>query len=64
MARIDHECALDVLREKVKKMKTEWEKYSGTDYTPHEREIKEKIIKSLEHSIFVLELEQEPMTFR
>ena len=58
MARIDHECALDVLREKVKQLKAEREKYSGTNYHPYEREI-----KSLEHTIFVLELDQEPIIF-
>ena len=59
MARIDHECALDVLREKVKQLKAEREKYSGTNYHPYEREI-----KSLEHTIFILELDQELIIFR
>ena len=59
MSRVDHECALDVLREKVKQLKAEREKYSGTNYHPYEREI-----KSLEHTIFVLELDQEPIIFR
>ena len=58
MSRVDHECALDVLREKVKQLKAEREKYSGTNYHPYEREI-----KSLEHTIFVLELDQEPIIF-
>lgn len=59
MARINHEYAIDVLREKVKQLKAEREKYSGTNYYPYDRKI-----KSLENTIFVLELDQEHIIFR
>lgn len=59
MARINHECALDVLREKVEQLKKERAKCFGMKYIPFENEI-----KSLENTIFTLELDQEPVIFR
>ena len=60
MARINHEVALDVLRDKLAELKKIQKDYvKGTWRRSYEMEI-----SSLENTIFTLELDQEQITFR
>lgn len=57
MARINHEYAIDVLREKLFKLQEERKTWTNSRWIDEQ-------IQSLENTIFTLELDQEPIIFR